>query len=264
RAERYASLLKQKAVSKQDYDDAQASFLTSQASVKAAEAALSKANIDLAYTKVYAPISGTISRSSITEGALVNAGQANPLTTIQQLDPMYVDLGQTAEEHIALRKNLTEGKLLNDGKASVDIYFSDGTKYPYSGTVEFAEVTVDETTGMVNLRAIVPNPDGILLPGIFIRGDINQGKLPNAVVIAANAVQREANGITYVYLVDDKGMVARQNITLGIQDGQYYVVTEGLKTGDKIITSNTQKIRPGMPVTPILPGDKQQQQPAAK
>ena len=258
RADRYRSLLNQKAVSKQDYDDAQAAYLTANANVKSAEAALSTANINLAYTKVYAPITGTISRSEITEGALVSAGQVQPLTTIQQLDPIYIDLGQTAEENILLRKNLTEGKLLNDGKATVDIYFSDGTKYKHPGTIEFAEVSVDESTGMVNLRAIVPNPEHILLPGIFLRGDINQGISPNAMVIEASGVLREANGLTYAYVVDEKGVVARKNIKLGGQSDNYYVVLDGLNEGDKVITSNIQKIRPGVPVTPIIPGQEQQ------
>ncbi|MGN1280414.1 MAG: efflux RND transporter periplasmic adaptor subunit [Succinivibrio sp.] len=263
KAERYASLLNQKAVSKQDYDDAQATYLSAKASVKSAEAALSKANIDLAYTKVYAPISGTINRSVVTEGALVSVGQTSPMTTIQQMDPMYVDLGQSAEDHLALRKNLVEGKLLNDGKAKVEFYFSDGAKYPYEGTIEFAEVSVDETTGMVNLRAIVPNPHHVLLPGIFLRGDINQGILPDAPVVIANGVQREANGVTYAYIINDKGLVERKNIKLSYEYDKYFVVSDGLKIGDKVITSNTQKIREGMPVTAIDP-NAQQQAPASK
>ena len=263
RAERYTRLLEQKAVSKQDYDDAQASFLSAKAAVRSAEAALSKANIDLAYTKVYAPISGTINRSNVTEGALVAAGQATPLTTIQQMDPMYVDLGQSAEDHLALKKNLTEGKLLNDGKAKVELYFSDGSKYSQEGTIEFAEVSVDETTGMVNLRAIVPNPDGVLSPGIFLRGDIYQGVLPTAPVVIANGVQREANGITYVYIIDDKGTVARRNVKLSYEYDKYFVITDGIKVGDKVITSNVQKIREGVPVVPIAPNAKQQA-PASK
>ena len=254
KAERYRSLLEKKAVSKQDYDDAQAAYLTANANVKSAEANLATANINLAYTKVYAPITGTISRSDITEGALVSSGQVTPLTTIQQLDPIYVDLGQTAEENILLRKNLTDGKLLNDGKAKVDIFLSDGTKYAHSGTIEFAEMSVDESTGMVNLRALVPNPEHILLPGIFLRGEINQGVMPQALTVAANGVQREANGITYVYAVNDQNVVQRINVKLGAQSENAYVVIDGLKEGDKVITSNTQKIRPGVPVTPIIPG----------
>ncbi len=258
KAERYRSLLEKKAVSKQDYDDAQAAYLTANANVKSAEASLATANINLAYTKVYAPITGTISRSDITEGALVSSGQATAMTTIQQLDPIYVDLGQTAEENILLRKNLTEGKMLNDGKATVDIYFSDGTKYAHPGTIEFAEMSVDESTGMVNLRALVPNPEHILLPGIFLRGEINQGVMPNALTVAANGVQREANGITYVYAVNEQSQVQRINVKLGAQTDNAYVVLEGLKEGDKVIISNTQKIRPGVPVTPIIPGQAPQ------
>ena len=258
KAERYRSLLEKKAVSKQDYDDAQAAYLTANANVKSAEANLATANINLAYTKVYAPITGTISRSDITEGALVSSGQVTPLTTIQQLDPIYVDLGQTAEENILLRKNLTDGKLLNDGKAKVDIFLSDGTKYAHSGTIEFAEMSVDESTGMVNLRALVPNPEHILLPGIFLRGEINQGVMPQALTVAANGVQREANGITYVYAVNDQNVVQRINVKLGAQSENAYVVIDGLKEGDKVITSNTQKIRPGVPVTPIIPGQAPQ------
>ena len=259
KAERYRSLLEKKAVSKQDYDDAQAAYLTANANVKSAEANLATANINLAYTKVYAPITGTISRSDITEGALVSSGQVTPLTTIQQLDPIYVDLGQTAEENILLRKNLTDGKLLNDGKAKVDIFLSDGTKYAHSGTIEFAEMSVDESTGMVNLRALVPNPEHILLPGIFLRGEINQGVMPQALTVAANGVQREANGITYVYAVNDQNVVQRINVKLGAQSENAYVVIDGLKEGDKVITSNTQKIRPGVPVTPIIPGQAPQE-----
>lgn len=264
RAERYRHLLDQKAVSKQDYDDAQANYLTAKANVEAAQATLKKANIDLGYTKVYAPISGTINRSNVTEGALVSVGQQTALTTIQQLDPIYVDLGETAEEHIALRKNLTEGKLLNDGKASVEIHFTDGSLYNHKGVIEFAEVSVDETTGMVNLRAIVPNPDNVILPGIFLRGDINQGILPNATVVVANGAQREPNGITFAYVINDKGLVERRDIKLGSEYKNGFVVTSGLNVGDKVIVSNIQKIRPGMPVTAIDPNDASQQAPAQK
>ncbi len=260
KADRYRSLLEKRAVSKQDYDDAQAAYLTANANVKSAEASLATANINLAYTKVYAPITGTINRSNITEGALVSSGQSTPLTTIQQMDPIYVDLGQTAEENILLRKNLTDGKLLNNGKAKVDIFFSDGTKYAHEGTIEFAEMSVDESTGMVNLRAIVPNPEHILLPGIFLRGEINQGVMPGALTVEANGVQREANGITYVYAVNKNNQVERINVKLGAQTENGYVVLEGLKEGDKVITSNTQKIRQGVPVKPIVPGQDQKPQ----
>lgn len=249
KAERYRSLLEKKAVSKQDYDDAQAAYLTAKAAVESAQAALRTANINLNYTKVYAPISGTISRSNVTEGALVSAGQASPLTTIQQLDPIYVDLGQTVEEHLQLRQKMSEGVLqTKNGKTTVDIYFTNGTKYPLQGTLEFAEVSVDESTGMVNVRALVPNPDHILLPGMFLRGDINEGVTPDATIVLASGVQREASGVTYVYKVDENNNVQRVNVKVGPQYENYFVINEGVEPGDKVITSNFQKIRPGAPV----------------
>ena len=249
KAERYRSLLEKKAVSKQDYDDAQAAYLTAKAAVESAQAALRTANINLNYTKVYAPISGTISRSNVTEGALVSAGQASPLTTIQQLDPIYVDLGQTVEEHLQLRQKMSEGVLqTKNGKTTVDIYFTNGTKYPLQGTLEFAEVSVDESTGMVIVRALVPNPDHILLPGMFLRGDINEGVTPDATIVLASGVQREASGVTYVYKVDENNTVQRVNVKVGPQYENYFVINEGVEPGDKVITSNFQKIRPGAPV----------------
>lgn len=254
KADRYRQLLEQKAVSKQDYDDAQAAYLQADAAVKAAEAALETANINLAYTKVYAPISGRISKSNFTEGALVNAQQTNPLTTIQQLDPMYVDLGQTVEDHMALRQAIATGHFkTSDGKAPVDIYFSNGSKYQHQGQLEFSDVTVDETTGMVNLRAIVPNPDQHLLPGMFLRGDLHEGTLPNAVVVKQDAVIREAGGLSYVYVVDDKGLAQRVIVKIGTEYENFFVITSGLKAGDKVISSNLQKIRSGVPVVEVKP-----------
>ena len=227
RADRYRQLLSQKAVSKQDYDDAQAAYLQADASVKAAEASLETANINLAYTKVYAPISGRISKSNFTEGALVNAQQTSPLTTIQQLDPLYVDLGQTVEDHLALRQAIAEG------------------------SVEFADVTVDETTGMVNVRALVPNPEKTLLPGMFLRGAIHEGMLPDAVVVNQSSVIREAGGLSYVYIIDDHNLAQRTIVKLGTEYQGFYVVATGLKPGDRVISSNLQKIRSGTPVQEI-------------
>ena len=246
RAERYRKLLATNAVSKQDYDDAQATYLQAVANVEAAGAAVQTADINLAYTKVYAPISGRISRSNVTEGALVSAQQAEPMTTIQQLDPMYVDLGQTVEAHLQLREAIASGQFkITEGKAPVDIYFSNGDKYPIQGQLEFSEVSVDETTGMVNLRAIVPNPDGVILPGMFLRGDLTEGVLPDAVILQQDAVIREAIGTTYVYVVDGENKAARKDITVGPNYDRYFVILDGLKPGDKVITSNIQKLRTG-------------------
>ncbi len=252
RADRYRQLLSNKAVSKQDYDDAQAAYLQADAAVKAAEATLETANINLAYTKVYAPISGRISKSNVTEGALVNASQAEPLTTIQQLDPMYVDLGQTVEDHLALRQAIATGNFkTNGGKAPVDVYFSNGQKYQHQGLLEFSDVTVDETTGMVSLRAIVPNPEQTLLPGMFLRGDLHEGVIPNALVVHQSSVIREAGGLSYVYTIDENNLAQRTIIEIGTEYGEYYVVTKGLKVGDRVVSSNLQKIRSGAQVTEV-------------
>lgn len=263
RAERYRRLLATKAVSQQDYDDAQAAYLQAKAEVEAAGAAVQTADINLGYTKVYAPISGRISRSNVTEGALVSAQQADPMTTIQQLDPMYVDLGQTVEAHLQMREAIAQGHFKTQaGKAPVDIYFSNGDKYPIQGQVEFSEVTVDETTGMVTLRAIVPNPDGVLLPGMFLRGDITEGTVPDAPVVQQDAVVREAAGTTYVYVVAEDGTAQRKDIKIGANYESFFVVTEGLKPGDKVITSNLQKIRTGTPVEVVDLTDSKAETPA--
>ena len=249
KSDRYRELLKRNAVSKQEYDDANAVYLQAAAAVQAAAAQLETAQINLAYTKVYAPISGQIGKSDYTEGALVSAQQASPLATIQQLDPMYVDLGQSVNDHIALKQAVAAGKFkLTGDKPVVDILFSTGEKYSYSGTLEFADVTVDPSTGMVNLRAVVPNPEHIILPGMFLRGDIAEGMLKDAIVVPQDAITREAGGNSFVYIIDEKNMAQRQNIKLGVNYENYYVVTEGLNVGDKIITSNLQKVRSNTPV----------------
>ncbi len=249
KADRYRSLLEKNAVSKQAYDDAQAAYLQADAAVKAAEAALETANINLAYTKVYAPISGRISKSNVTEGALVNAQQGAPLTIIQQLDPMYVDLGQTVEDHMSLRAAMNSGVFkTTDGKAPVDFFFSNGRKYEHPGQLEFSDVSVDETTGMVNLRAIVPNPEHMLLPGMFLRGDLHEGTLPKAVVIKQDAVIRESGGLSYVYTVDENNVAQRTIIKIGTEYEGFFVVSSGLKDGDRVVGSNLQKIRSGTPI----------------
>lgn len=249
KADRYRSLLDKKAISKQEYDDAYASFLKAKASVEFDKANLDTAKINLAYTKVYAPIDGIISKSEFTEGALVSAAQAMPLTTIQQVNPIFVDLGQSVEEHLQLRKALLKGTYQNiDGKATVDIYFSNGSKYEEKGVLEFSGITVEESTGMVSLRAIVPNPDNIILPGMFIRADLNQGVLPKALVISQGGVIREANGISYVFVIDKDSKAQRKEIKLGGEYETYFIVLDGLEEGDKVITSNLQKIRTGAPV----------------
>ncbi len=252
RYERYKKLLKSNAISKQDYDDTEAAYLQAKAGVNSAKAQLKTAEINLAYTKVYAPISGRIGKSDFTEGALVSAQQTNPLATIQQLDPMYVDFGQSVEQHLALRRAVQDGSFkLVDGKAPLDIYFSDGSKYNLQGQLEFSDITVDETTGMVNLRTILPNPDQVILPGMFIRGDINEGYIPDAIVIRKDAVIREAAGETYVYTITPENKAQRTVVKVGTEYQDIFVITDGLKPGDKVITSNIQKVRTGTAVTEV-------------
>ena len=174
------------------------------------------------------------------------------MTTIQQLDPMYVDLGQTVEDHLALRQAIATGNFkTNDGKAPVDVYFSNGQKYQHQGLLEFSDVTVDETTGMVSLRAIVPNPEQTLLPGMFLRGDLHEGVIPNALVVHQSSVIREAGGLSYVYTIDENNLAQRTIIEIGTEYGEYYVVTKGLKVGDRVVSSNLQKIRSGAQVTEV-------------
>ena len=252
RYERYKKLLKSNAISKQDYDDTEAAYLQAKAGVNSAKAQLKTAEINLAYTKVYAPISGRIGKSDFTEGALVSAQQTNPLATIQQLDPMYVDFGQSVEQHLALRRAVQDGSFkLVDGKAPLDIYFSDGSKYNLQGQLEFSDITVDETTGMVNLRTILPNPDQVILPGMFIRGDINEGYIPDAIVIRKDAVIREAAGETYVYTITPENKAQRTVVKVRTEYQDIFVITDGLKPGDKVITSNIQKVRTGTAVTEV-------------
>ena len=252
RFDRYKKLIKSNAISKQDYDDAEAAYLQAKASVNSAKAQLKTAEINLAYTKVYAPISGRIGKSDFTEGALVSAQQTNPLATIQQLDPMYVDFGQSVEQHLALRRAVKDGSFkLVDGKAPLDIYFSDGSKYNLQGQLEFSDITVDETTGMVNLRTILPNPDQVILPGMFIRGDINEGYIPDAIVIRKDAVIREAAGETYVYTITPENKAQRTVVKVRTEYQDIFVITDGLKPGDKVITSNIQKVRTGTAVTEV-------------
>ena len=252
RADRYKKLLSSKAVSQQDYDDAQAAYLQAKASVDSAKASVATAEINLAYTKVYAPISGRIGKSDFTEGALVSAQQAQALATIQQLDPMYVDLGQSVEQHLALHRAVQSGdfKLVN-GKAPIDLYFSDGTKYQEKGQLEFSDITVDESSGMVNLRATIPNVDQTILPGMFLRADISQGYIPNALVVRQDAVLREAAGETFVYIVDPESKAQRIAVKLGTEYQNVYVVNDGLKAGDQVIVSNIQKLRSGAAVQAI-------------
>ncbi|WP_026297686.1 efflux RND transporter periplasmic adaptor subunit [Succinimonas amylolytica] len=252
RYNRYSQLITTNAISKQDYDDAEANYNSAKAGSLAAASAVKTAEINLAYTKVYAPITGVISRSNITEGALVTTGQLQALATIQQLDPMYLDLGQSVNDHIFLKKNIKNGTFNpNTEDNQVKVFLENGEAYEHKAKLEFSEVTVDESTGMVNVRAIVPNPDQILLPGMYVRAEINEGSQQNATVIPQIAVMRQTNGTSIIYTISPENTVQQHVITITSEFDNKYVVKSDVKAGDRVITSNLQKIGPQSPVTPL-------------
>ncbi len=251
KAKRYAELVKVKAISTQDYDDAQASWKQAVAEIAAAKAALKSARIDLGYTKVRATISGRIGKSSVTEGALVTAQQAASLTTIQQLDPIYVDVTQSTTDLLQLRQLYASGQLehTQDG-AVVHFVLENGAAYPHSGKLEFSDVTVDETTGMVTVRALAPNPDRLLLPGMFVRAILTQGEQPNGLLVPQAAVSRTAKGGASVLLVNADNKVEQREIEVGRAFHGNWVVESGLKGGERVIVAGLQKVRPGTEVAP--------------
>lgn len=252
RYNRYAKLIKSQTISQQDYDDADATYRSAKANIKSAEALVKTAEINLAYTKVYAPITGTISRSNITEGALVTANQATAMATIQQLSPIYADLGQSVEDHREMQRNIATGTFNpNTDGQQVKIFFADGEKFEEPGELEFSESTVDESTGMVNVRVKIPNKNKILLPGMYIKGEINEGIKKDSILVPQISITRQTNGTSTVYLIDKNNIAQLKTVVLGDEYKNMYVVKAGISKGDKVITSNLQKIGPGSPVKPL-------------
>ncbi|WP_343552208.1 efflux RND transporter periplasmic adaptor subunit [Pantoea sp.] len=248
---RYKPLLGTKYISQQDYDTAAGTAAQTAAAVQAAKANVETARINLAYTKVTSPISGRIGKSSVTEGALVSSGQTTALATVQQLDPMYVDVTQSSDEFLRLRGELESGQLKqNDGKANVTLLMQNGSAYSQPGTLEFSDVTVDETTGSITLRAIFPNPDGRLLPGMFVRARLDEGTNPNALLVPQQGVTRTPTGQATAMVVGADNKVESRNITANQAFGDKWLVTEGLKAGDRVITTGIQRAKPGAQVTP--------------
>ena len=252
KAQRYAELVKAKAISTQDNDDAQASWKQAVAEIAAAKATLKSAKINLGYTRVTAPISGRIGKSSVTEGALVTAQQANNLTTIQQLDPLYVDVTQSTTELLRLKRQLAAGTLAaaKSGSAMVQFQLEDGSAYPHAGQLQFSDVTVDETTGMVTLRALVPNPEKLLLPGMFMRATLQQGERPDGLLVPQAAVARTPRGGATVLIVDAQNKVEQRDIQVSQSQNGNWVVESGLKAGERVIVAGLQKVGAGAQVTP--------------
>lgn len=256
RADRYKPLAEIEAVSRQDYVDAAAQARQSGAAVAQARAALDTARINLRYTEVPAPISGHIGRSLFTVGALVTANQAEPLAVIQRLDPIYVDIQQSSSELLALRRALAgEGRV--PSRASVKLVLEDGSEYPREGALEFTETVVNPTTGTATLRARFANPDGLLLPGMFVRARFSQAVARNVIRVPQAGLTRNPKGEAVVLVVAKgaKGEVAEQRIVKAEQtDGADWIVTDGLKSGDRVIVEGTSRVRVGEPVRPVPAG----------
>jgi membrane fusion protein (multidrug efflux system) len=250
KAARYKPLAEMEAVSKQDYTDAAAQARVARAAVSQNAAALDTARINLRHTTVPAPISGRIGRSLFTVGALVSADQADPLAVIQKLDPIYVDMQQSAADLTALRRALARGDVA-PGSTTVHLKLEDGSDYNLVGHVQFSEISVDENTGTVTLRASFPNPQGLLLPGTFVKAVFDQAVQPNAFLIPEPAVQRDFDGSAFVYIVGPGNKALRRKVTADRTYGTNWIVTAGLKTGDKVITQGLANLKQGAKVRPV-------------
>ncbi|CAB3883438.1 efflux RND transporter periplasmic adaptor subunit [Achromobacter deleyi] len=262
-ADRYAPLVKANAISKQEYDNAVASYRQAEANVAAAKAAQDNASINLGYTDVTSPITGRIGKPLVTEGALVDATQATQMATVQQLDPIYVDFTQSTADLASLRRAFASGKLQQVGKdaARATVVLEDGSEYDKPGKLLFTGITVDPSTGQVNLRAEVPNPDGILLPGMYVRVRLEQGVDDQALVVPQQALQRTADGSQSLMLVKDN-KIEQLPVTTGGAVNNNWIITSGLKAGDVVVVEGFQKIRPGAPVQ-ASPWNKNGGKPAA-
>ncbi|WOJ07773.1 efflux RND transporter periplasmic adaptor subunit [Citrobacter koseri] len=243
---RYVPLVGTKYISQQEYDQAIADARQADAAVIAAKAAVESARINLAYTKVTSPISGRIGKSSVTEGALVTNGQATELATVQQLDPIYVDVTQSSSDFMRLRQSVEQGSLHKDNtRSNVELVMENCQAYPLKGTLQFSDVTVDESTGSITLRAVFPNPQHTLLPGMFVRARIDEGIQPNAILVPQQGVTRTPRGDAMVMIVNDKDQVEARDVIATQAIGDKWLISKGLQPGDKVIVSGLQKARPG-------------------
>ncbi|WP_306547520.1 efflux RND transporter periplasmic adaptor subunit [Desulfobulbus sp.] len=259
KAERYQVLVRTKAVSEQEQIEMDASWKQAVADVASAKAALATARINLEYTKVTAPITGRIGKSTVTEGALVTAQQSAALATIQQLDPLYVDVSQSSDELLSLKKEVAAG-VASGGekpKSEVKVLLEGGGEYRHAGSLEFSDVTVNQTTGTVTLRAIVGNPDQELLPGMFVRARIAKGVKPEAILVPAASVNRNTKGQATVMVVNKQSVVENRIVQTSQNVGDQVLISQGLSSGEQVIVAGLQKIKPGVPVKVV-------EQPAAE
>ena len=254
-AERFQKLIETNAVSKQELDDAVAKLKTAEADVAAARAAAKRAAIDVGYTTVTAPLAGRIGRAEVTEGAYVQAQQATLLATIQQLDQVYVDLTWSSTEAMRLRRALESGEIKSDGgKATVVLVTEDNREYGLPGTLQFADVTVDATTGSISLRAVFPNPERQLLPGMFVRARIDEGTKADALLVPQRAVTRDQTGRPMALVVNAQNKVERRQLVADREVGDAWLVTSGIAAGERVIVEGLQKARPGADVKAVPAG----------
>lgn len=253
RVNRYRQALAEKAVSQQDLDDAEGALKQAEADIQYYRAMVETARINLGYAKVVSPISGRIGASTVTDGAIVTAYQPVALATIQQLDPIYVDVTQSSTELLRLRRRLQEGQLNLDSRNGneVELLLGDGTKYPLSGTLQFRDVSVDPSTASVVLRVVFPNPDDVLLPGMFVRAVVKEGVNQEAILIPQQTVSRDPKGNPYALVVDADGKVEQRNLTLDRTVGDQWLVSSGLAPGDHLIAEGMQKVRVGIAVKEV-------------
>ena len=242
------NLLDDKAISRQEYDDALATFQQAQAEIQVQQAAVKTAQTNLGYTKVTAPIAGRIGKSNVTEGALVTAQQAAVMATIHQLDPIYVDIAQPSKELLALRKKIIDRELDQQSAPTVKLTLEDGSQYPLEGKLQFAEVDVDPSTGDVVLRAIMPNPEQLLLPGMFVRAEIIEGELDNAILAPQKGITFNRQGEASALVVNDNQQVEARQLKLGRAIGDNWLVQSGLEDGEQLIVAGLQKVSPGADV----------------
>jgi membrane fusion protein (multidrug efflux system) len=247
---RYRPLVRARAVSQQDFDLAEAALHQAQADVSSAQASVDTARINLGYTVVNSPIDGRTGRSSVTVGALVTASQSSPLVTVTQLNPIYVDMTQPSAALLRQRRDIAEGVLRRDvaDRAAAALILEDGTEYPHRGEIQFSEVIVDQGTGSVTLRAVFPNPDGLLLPGMFVRARVEEGTIDQALLVPQQAVLRTPRGEPMAYVVNAQDVVEQRILKTSRAIGTDWLVTDGLAAGDRVVMEGVQRIRPGAKV----------------
>jgi membrane fusion protein (multidrug efflux system) len=256
KAERFRELIAVKAISQQDFDNAIAALKQAEADIEYSKATVESARINLAYTRITAPISGRIGKSNVTVGALATAYQGSAFATIQQLDPIYVDATQSSANLLQLKRNIAAGRIKGTGpnQARVKLLLEDGTRYPQEGTLKFSEVSVDPSTGSFILRMVFPNPKQILLPGMYVRAIVQEGEVDRAILVPQQAISRDPKGNPVALVADGSGKVEQRMITVARAIGDRWLVSEGLNPGDRLIVEGSQRIRPGSSVK-VVPFD---------